>query len=167
MSALGRRMRLGVHLGHWEREPHDVVGLAREAEAAGFDSVWISETWGSDGVALATAIATGTARIGIGTGILQMPGRTPAMAAMSALTIDHLSGGRFVLGVGVSGPQVAEGWHGQIFDDPLGRTREYVEIVRDVLRRKEPVTASGPHYPLPVGKGRALSTNVRPLRTDL
>jgi F420-dependent oxidoreductase-like protein len=160
-------MLLGVHLGHWEREPHDVVALARDAEAAGFDSVWISETWGSDGVALATAIATGTARIGIGTGILQMPGRTPAMAAMSALTIDHLSGGRFRLGVGVSGPQVAEGWHGQTFDDPLGRTREYVEIVRDVLRRKEPVTATGPHYPLPVGKGRALSTNVRPLRTDL
>ncbi|MDP9184967.1 MAG: LLM class flavin-dependent oxidoreductase, partial [Actinomycetota bacterium] len=103
----------------------------------------------------------------IGTGIHQMPGRTPAMAAMSALTIDHLSGGRFRLGVGVSGPQVAEGWHGQTFDDPLGRTREYMEIVRDVLRRKEPVTASGPHYPLPVGKGRALSTNVRPLRTDL
>ncbi len=162
-----RSMRIGVHLGHWDREPTDVIGLAREAEALGFDSVWVSETWGSDGVALAAAIASGTERIGIGTGILQMPGRTPVMAAMSALTIDHLSGGRFRLGLGVSGPQVVEGWHGQVFDDPLGRTREYVEIVRSVLRRKEPVTAPGPHYRLPVGQGRALMTNVRPLRADL
>src|SRR6186997_2759680 len=84
-----RRMRIGVHLGHWEKEANDVVGLAREAESLGFDSAWVSETWGSDGVALASAIASGAERIGIGTGILQMPGRTPAMAAMSALTIDH------------------------------------------------------------------------------
>jgi len=162
-----RRMRIGVHLGHWEKEANDVVGLAREAESLGFDSAWVSETWGSDGVALASAIASGTERIGIGTGILQMPGRTPAMAAMSALTIDHLSGGRFQLGLGVSGPQVVEGWHGQAFDDPLGRTREYVEIVRSVLRRKEPLTAAGPHYPLPIGDGRPLVTNVRPLRADV
>ena len=160
-------MRLGVHLGHWEREPNDVVGFAREAETLGFDSVWVSETWGSDAVAVAAAIASGTERIGVGTGILQMAGRTPAMAAMSALTVDHLSDGRFRLGLGVSGPQVTQGWHGQTWDDPLGRTREYVEIVRSVLRRKEPVTAPGPHYPLPVGEGRPLVTNVRPLRADL
>ncbi len=162
-----RSMQIGVHLGHWEREPNDVIGLAHEAESLGFESVWVSETWGSDSVVLASAIATATERIGVGTGILQMPGRTPATTAMSALTIDHLSRGRFRLGLGVSGPQVVEGWHGQVFDDPLGRTREYVEIVRSVLRRKEPVTAPGPHYPMPVGKGRALRTNVRPLRVDV
>ncbi len=162
-----RSMQIGVHLGHWEREPNDVIGLAHEAESLGFESVWVSETWGSDAVVLASAIATATERIGVGTGILQMPGRTPATTAMSALTIDHLSRGRFRLGLGVSGPQVVEGWHGQVFDDPLGRTREYVEIVRSVLRRKEPVTAPGPHYPMPVGKGRALRTNVRPLRVDV
>jgi len=160
-------MQIGVHLGHWEKEPNDVVDLARETESLGLDSVWVSETWGSDGVALASAIAAGTERIGIGTGILQMPGRTPAMAAMSALTIDHLSGGRFRLGLGVSGPQVVEGWHGQAFDDPLGRTREYVEIVRSVLERKEPLTAPGPHYPLPIGDGRPLVANVRPRRADV
>jgi F420-dependent oxidoreductase-like protein len=160
-------MRLGVHLGHWEREPYDAAGLAREAEALGYDSVWVSETWGSDAVVLASTIASGTERIEVGTGILQMPGRTPAMTAMSALTIDHLSGGRFRLGLGVSGPQVTEGWHGQTWDDPLGRTKEYVEIVRSVLHRKEPVTAPGPHYPLPVGGGRPLVTNVRPLRADI
>ena len=160
-------MKIGVHLGHWEREPPDFVGLARAAESLGYDSVWVSETWGSDAVVLATAIAAGTERIGVGTGIAQIPGRTPTMAAMSALTIDHLSGGRFRLGLGVSGPQVVEGWLGQTFDDPLGRTREYVDIVRAVLERKEPVTAPGPHYPLPVGAGRPLVTNVRPLRADL
>jgi F420-dependent oxidoreductase-like protein len=160
-------MRIGVHLGHWDKEPSDFVGIAREAESLGYDSVWISETWGSDAVALASAIAAGTERIGVGTGILQMPARTPAMAAMSALTIDQLSGGRFRLGLGVSGPQVVEGWHGQTFDDPIGRTREYVEIVRAVLQRKEPLTAPGPHYPLPVGDGRPLVTNVRPLRADV
>jgi len=160
-------MRIGVHLGHWEREPSDFVGLAREAESLGFDSVWVSETWGSDAVVLATAIAAATERIGVGTGILQMAGRTPAVAAMSALTIDHLSGGRFRLGLGVSGPQVVEGWLGQPFDDPLGRTREYVDIVRAVLERKEPVTAPGPHYPLPIGEGRPLMANVRPLRADV
>ncbi len=162
-----RSMQIGVHLGHWEREPNDVIGLAHEAESLGFESGWVSETGGSDAVVLASAIATATERIGVGTGILQMPGRTPATTAMSALTIDHLSRGRFRLGLGVSGPQVVEGWHGQVFDDPLGRTREYVEIVRSVLRRKEPVTAPGPHYPMPVGKGRALRTNVRPLRVDV
>ncbi len=162
-----RSMQIGVHLGHWEREPNDVIGLAHEAESLGFESVWVSETWGSDAVVLASAIATATERIGVGPGILPMPGRTPATTAMSALTIDHLSRGRFRLGLGVSGPQVVEGWHGQVFDDPLGRTREYVEIVRSVLRRKEPVTAPGPHYPMPVGKGRALRTNVRPLRVDV
>lgn len=162
-------MRIGVHVGHWEGQPHDVVALAVEAERAGFDSVWTSETWGSDALLTLTWIAAHTERIELGTGVVQMPGRTPAAMAMAALTLDHLSGGRLRLGLGVSGPQVAEGWHGVPFDHPLERTREYVAIVRDVLRREAPVTAPGPNYllPLPGGEGRALKANVRPLRTDV
>jgi F420-dependent oxidoreductase-like protein len=162
-------VRIGIHLGHWERRPRDVAELAAEAERAGFDSVWVSETWGSDATVLLAWIATRTSRIGIGAGILQMPARTPAATAMAAITLDHLSGGRMRLGLGVSGPQVAEGWHGVPFDRPLERTREYVEIVRRVLRRDEPVTSPGPHYPLPLpgGYGRSLKANVLPVRPDV
>ena len=162
-------MRIGIHVGHWEGTPHDVAALAVEAERAGIDSVWISETWGSDGVALLAWIAARTERIGLGAGVLQMPARTPVSAAMAALTLDHLSGGRMRLGLGVSGPQVAEGWHGSAFGHPLERTREYVSIVRSVLRRDAPVISSGPQYPLPLpgGSGKALKANVRPLRADL
>ena len=162
-------MRIGIHVGHWEGRPNNVAELALEAEQAGFDSVWTSETWGSDAAILAAWIAARTERIGVGTGVLQMAGRTPAATAMTALTLDHLSGGRFRLGLGVSGPQVAEGWHGTPFAHPLERTREYVGIVRDVLRREAPVTSAGPHYPLPVpgGAGRPLKPNVRALRPDL
>lgn len=160
-------MRIGIHVGHWEGRPHDVAGLALEAERVGFDSVWTSETWGSDASILAAWIAARTERVGIGAGVLQMAGRTPAATAMAALTLDHLSGGRFRLGLGVSGPQVAEGWHGTPFDDPIERTREYVDIVRQVLRREQPVTSVGAHYPLPLARGRPLKPNVRPLRPDL
>ena len=162
-------MRIGIHVGHWEGRPHDVAELAVEAERAGFDSVWTSETWGSDGAVLLAWIAAHTDRIGLGAGVLQMPARSPAAAAMAALTLDHLSGGRFRLGLGVSGPQVAEGWHGAPFDGPIARTREYVDIVRSVLRREAPVTAPGPNYPLPLpgGAGKALKPNVRPLRSDV
>jgi len=160
-------VRIGIHVGHWEGRPNDVAGLALEAERAGFDSVWTSETWGSDAAILAGWIAAHTERIGVGTGVLQMAGRTPAAAAMVALTLDHLSGGRFRLGLGVSGPQVAEGWHGTPFDRPLERTREYVGIVRDILHREAPVSSPGPHYPLPLTKGKPLKPNVKPLRPDL
>src|SRR3990170_1400116 len=162
-------MRIGIHVGHWEGQPHDLVALAVEAERAGLDSVWTSETWGSDALLTLTWIAAHTERIDLGAGIVQMPGRTPAAAGMAALTLDHLSGGRLRLGLGVSGPQVAEGWHGVPFDHPLERTREYVAIVRSVLRREAPVSAPGPHYPLPLpgGEGKALKTNVHPLRPDI
>jgi len=162
-------VRIGIHVGHWEGTPHDVSALAIEAERAGMDSVWISETWGSDGVALLAWIAARTERIGLGAGVLQMPARTPVSVAMAALTLDHLSGGRMRLGLGVSGPQVAEGWHGDPFGHPLERTREYVAIVRSVLRRDAPVNSPGPYYPLPIpgGAGKALKANVRPLRADL
>jgi F420-dependent oxidoreductase-like protein len=162
-------VRIGIHLGHWEGPPTDVAELALEAERAGFDSVWTSETWGSDAAILAAWMAARTERIDVGTGVLQMAGRTPAAAAMTALTMDHLSGGRFRLGLGVSGPQVAEGWHGTSFDHPIERTREYVGIVRQVLRREAHVTSPGPHYPLPLagGAGRPLKPNVRALRSEL
>jgi F420-dependent oxidoreductase-like protein len=162
-------MRVGVHLGHWEGRPHDVVALAREAEACGLDSVWVSETWGSDAVALAAAIAVGTERIAVGTAVLQMSARTPATAAMAALTLDHLSGGRFRLGLGVSGPQVVEGWHGVSYGRPLARTRGYVEVVRAALRRDGPLAHDGVEYPLPLpgGSGKALKANVAPLRADV
>src|SRR3990170_4778974 len=130
-------MRIGIHVGHWEGQPHDLIALALEAERAGMDSVWTSETWGSDALLTLTWIAARTERIG--------------------------------LGLGGSGPQVAEGWHGVPFDHPLERTREYVAIVRSVLRRDAPVTAPGPHFPLPLpgGPGKPLKTNVRPLRTEV
>jgi F420-dependent oxidoreductase-like protein len=162
-------MRIGVHLRHWDRTPHDVAALAKLAEGVGLESVWVSETWGSDAVVLATWIAAHTSRVAIGTGIVQMPARTPAATAMAAATIDHLSGGRFRLGVGVSGPRVVEGWHGVAYGSPLTRTREYVAIVRAVLAREEPLTFEGDMYsmPLPGGDGRALKLNVVPLRSDI
>jgi F420-dependent oxidoreductase-like protein len=162
-------MRIGVHVRHWNQQPHDVAALARLSESLGFDSIWVSETWGSDAVALASWIAAHTERIGIGTGVLQIPARTPVAAAMSAMTVDHLSGGRFRLGLGVSGPQVVEGWHGAAFDHPLARTREYVDIIRATLARDGALTAPGPHYPLPRpgGAGRPITMNVAPQRADL
>ncbi|MEP6759038.1 MAG: LLM class F420-dependent oxidoreductase [Actinomycetota bacterium] len=162
-------MRIGVHLRHWEGSPHDVAGLAKRAEDAGLESVWVSETWGSDATILAAWIAAHTSRIAIGTGVLQMPARTPAAAAMAALTLDHLSAGRLRLGLGVSGPQVVEGWHGVPFASPLARTREYVTLVRAALARREPLTLDGEVYRLPVpgGPGRPLKANVKPLRAEV
>jgi len=162
-------LRIGVHLRHWEGSPHDVPGLAKLAEDVGLESVWVSETWGSDATVLAAWIAAHTSRIVIGTGVLQMPARTPAAAAMAALTLDHLSGGRLRFGLGVSGPQVVEGWHGVPFGSPLARTREYVTLVRAALARREPLTLDGEVYTLPVpgGPGKPLKTNVTPLRADV
>jgi len=162
-------MRIGVHLRHWDRAPHDVAALAKLAEDVGLESVWVSETWGSDAIALATWIAAHTFRISIGTGILQMPARTPAATAMAAATIDHLSGGRFRLGLGVSGPRVVEGWHGVPYGSPLARAREYVAIVRAALERNELLTFDGDVYrmPVPGGEGRALKMNVVPLRANI
>ena len=164
-------MRIGIHLRHWEGTPHDLVPLAGEAERLGFDSVWVSETWGSDAMVLATWVAAHTQRVGVGVGVAQMPARTPANTAMAAITIDHLSGGRFRLGLGTSGPQVAEGWHGTVFDHPLERTREYVDIVRAVIAREGPVRYDGRHYQLPAaggtGLGKPLKSNVRSLRAAI
>ncbi len=160
-----------MHIGHWVGEPFDAVALAREAESLGYRSIWASEAWSSDVVTVLTWIAAHTERIDVGAGVFQIPARTPAMTAMTAATLDHLSNGRFRLGLGTTGPGVSEGWHGAAFSDPIGRTREYVALVRTMLRRDEPVRFEGAHYRLPAdggtGSGLALKLGVRPLRHDV
>jgi F420-dependent oxidoreductase-like protein len=168
------RLKLGLQLGYWQAQPPtNFVEAAQEAERLGFDSVWTAEAWGSDAFTPLAWIGAHTSKIRLGTSIVQMSARTPASTAMHALTLDHLSGGRLVLGLGVSGPQVVEGWYGQPFSKPLARTREYVDIIRQVLRRDAPVTNDGPHYPLPYrgenswGLGKPLRSIVHPLRADI
>lgn len=163
-------MRLGVNLGYWERSAaaHDMVAIAQEADRLGYDSVWVAEAYGSDAPSMLAWIGALTERIHLGSAVMQIPARTPAMTGMTAATLDTMSGGRFRLGLGVSGPQVSEGWHGVRFTSPLGRTRDYVEIVRSVLRRDR-VTHAGPHYelPLPDGPGKALKLGSHPLRDEV
>lgn len=163
-------MRLGVNVGYWNRTTTgaDMLAVAQAADRLGYDSAWVAESYGSDCVTMLSWIGAQTERIGLGSAVMQIPGRTPAMTAMSAMTLDTMSGGRFRLGLGVSGPQVSEGWHGVRFASPLARTRDYVEIVRSALRRQT-VTHAGPHYelPLPDGPGKALKLNARPLRPDV
>src|SRR6202521_3514935 len=139
-------MKLGLLLGTDLTLPIDRV---LEAEKLGFDSVWTSEAYGSDAVAPAAWVLARTARIKVGTATIKMRARTPAMAAMTAMTLDALSGGRFILGIGPSGPQVVEGWHGVAYGKPVPRTREYIEIIRKILDRKEPLTYAGEHYQIP------------------
>jgi F420-dependent oxidoreductase-like protein len=166
-----RPIRFGVQLGYWSAQPTDPMPMAREAERLGFDSVWSAEAYGNDAVTLISWVAAKTERIDIGTAIMQMPARTPAATAMTAVTLDHLTKGRFRLGLGTSGPQVAEGWHGVPFGKPLERTREYVEIVRTILRREAPLEFHGEHYDVPVrggtGLGKPLKTIVHPFRPDI
>jgi len=164
-------IKFGVQLGYWSAQPTDPMPMALEAEQLGFDSVWSAEAYGNDAVTLIAWVAARTERIGVGTAIMQMPARTPAATAMTAITLDHLTGGRFRLGLGTSGPQVAEGWHGVEFGRPLERTREYVDIVRTILRREAPLEHHGRHYDIPVrggtGLGKPLKTIVHPLRADI
>jgi alkanesulfonate monooxygenase SsuD/methylene tetrahydromethanopterin reductase-like flavin-dependent oxidoreductase (luciferase family) len=136
--------------GYWQAQPHsNFVEIAQEAERLGFHSAWTAEAWGSDAFTPLTWIGAHTTRLKLGTSIVQLSARTPTSTAMHALTLDHLSQGRLVLGLGVSGPQVVEGWYGRPFGKPLARAREYVDIVRQVMRREHPVENDGPHYPLP------------------
>ncbi|MEN8674428.1 LLM class F420-dependent oxidoreductase [Nocardioides sp.] len=167
-------MKLGLQLGYWQAGPPQGVGeLVAAAEEAGFDAIFTAEAWGSDAFTPLTWWGRETSTVRLGTSIVQMSGRSPASIAMHALTLDHLSGGRVVLGMGVSGPQVVEGWYGQPFSKPLARTREVVDIIRKVLAREAPVTNAGPHYPLPftgegsVGLGKPLKPIVHPLRPDI
>jgi F420-dependent oxidoreductase-like protein len=165
-------MKLGLMLGYWSSGPPPrLVEMAKIAEDAGYDSVWTAEAYGSDVVSPLCWIGANTSRVKLGTGLMQISARTPASAAMTAATIDHLSNGRLILGLGVSGPQVVEGWYGQPFGRPLARTREYVEIIRTMLRREGPVTYDGEHYPLPyprgTGLGKPLKMTVHPLRAEI
>ena len=146
-------MRLGLNLGYWGGQPADATPLVLQAERLGFDSVWTAEAYGSDGITPLAWMGALTERIKLGTAILQIPARTPAMTAMSAATLDLLSHGRVLLGLGVSGPQVVEGWHGQLYGKPLERTREYVEILRMIWARKDPVQYTGNQYQIPVRGG--------------
>jgi F420-dependent oxidoreductase-like protein len=167
-------MKLGLQLGYWQAEPTpNFVELAQEVERLGYDSVWTAEAWGSDCFSPLCWIGAHTSRIKLGTSVCQLSARTPAATAMHALTIDHLSGGRMILGLGVSGPQVVEGWYGVPFGKPLARTREYISILRKIWRRAEPVRNDGPHYPLPYhgpnawGLGKPLRSITHPLRPDI
>jgi F420-dependent oxidoreductase-like protein len=164
------RVRLGLSLGYqtaWTTAA-DHLALAREAERLGFAVVWAAEAYGSDSPTMLAWLAGQTSRIDLGAAVMQIPARTPTATAMTAASIDTLSGGRFRLGLGVSGPQVSEGWHGVRFSSPLGRTREYVDIVRMALAR-ERVSYSGSHYtlPLPDGPGKALKLGFHPPRADI
>jgi F420-dependent oxidoreductase-like protein len=158
-------MKLGVYLGYWGMGigPEDQLQLVQEAERLGYDSLWAAEAYGSDAATVLAWLAAGTNEIRLGSAIFQMPGRSPAMTAMTAATIDELSGGRMVLGIGSSGPQVAEGWHGQRFGHQLQRTREYVEVVRKALAR-ERLEYHGEtiELPLPDGPGKALKLMIAP-----
>lgn len=163
-------MRLGLNLGYqsaWST-PADHLALAQEADRLGFSVVWAAEAYGSDAPTMLSWIAGQTEHVDVGAAVMQIPARTPAMTAMTAATIDSFTGGRFRLGLGVSGPQVSEGWHGVRFAKPLARTREYIDIVRLALSRK-PVAYEGEHYrlPLPDGAGKALRLTVHPVRDHI
>jgi F420-dependent oxidoreductase-like protein len=167
-------VKLGLNLGYAPpgTNPADLVPLAQRAEELGYDSVWAAEAWGTDAVTVLSWIAAQTSRIKVGSAIMQIPGRSPANTAMTAATLDLMSGGRFILGLGTSGPQVVEGWHGDAWGKPLGKTREYVDIVRTALRR-EVVEHEGEHYRIPydgpgaTGLGKPLKMMMRPLRADI
>jgi F420-dependent oxidoreductase-like protein len=169
---VARDLRLGLSLGYWAGgPPPNGAEVVKEADRLGFESVWTAEAYGSDALIPLAWWGSQTERIKLGTAIVQMSARTPAATAMAAMTLDHLSGGRLILGLGVSGPQVVEGWYGQSFAKPLARSREYIKILREIWARQGPVTNEGPHYPLPLpdgtGLGKPLKSSIHPLREDI
>jgi F420-dependent oxidoreductase-like protein len=169
---MARDLKLGLNVGYWPgRPPAEAAETVKEADRLGFDSMWTAEAYGSDALVPLTWWGAATERIKLGTAIMQISARTPAATAMAAMTLDHLSGGRLILGLGVSGPQVVEGWYGQPFAKPLARTREYNGILRKIWAREGPVTSDGPHYPLPLkdgtGLGKPLKSSIHPLREDI
>jgi F420-dependent oxidoreductase-like protein len=167
-----RDLRLGLNVGYWSAgPPAGAAALIAEAETLGYDSLWTAEAYGSDALMPLAWWGASTERLRLGTGIVQISARTPAATAMAAMTLDHLSGGRLILGLGVSGPQVVEGWYGQSFAKPLARMREYIGILRRIWAREGPLTNDGPHYPLPfpdgTGLGKPLKSTIHPLREDI
>jgi F420-dependent oxidoreductase-like protein len=163
-------VKLAINIGYWAGGSGTDLGFIEEAEKLGYDSVWVAEAWGSDAVTVLSWIAARTSTIKVGSGILQIPARTPAMTAMTAVTLNELSGGRFLLGLGLSGPQVVEGWHGVAYGKPLGKTREYVSIVRRAMAREDKLTYDGTHYQIPyrgadaTGLGKPLRLMTHPTR---
>jgi F420-dependent oxidoreductase-like protein len=179
---MARDLKLGLNFGYWAGgPPPTALESLKEAEKLGFESCWTAEAYGSDALIPLAWWGSETERIKLGTAIVQISARTPAATAMAAMTLDHLSGGRLILGVGVSGPQVVEGWYGQSFAKPLARMREYIGILREIWARQGPVTSDGPHYPLPykgpptpaaglpdpTGLGKPLKASIHPLREDI
>jgi F420-dependent oxidoreductase-like protein len=169
---MSKHLKLGFMIGYWgSGPPANVPELLAEAERLGFDSAWSAEAYGSDALTPLAWWGSQTSRIHLGTSICQLSARTPTAMAMAAIAMDHLTGGRFILGLGASGPQVVEGWYGQPYPKPLARTREYVEIIRKVLARDEPVTYDGEFYQLPypggAGLGKPVKSITHPLRKDL
>jgi len=169
---VARDLRLGLNTGYWTGGPPPGAQEAVvEADRLGFDSVWTAEAYGSDAYTPLAWWGAATERIRLGTAITQISARQPAATAMAAMTMDHLSGGRFILGLGVSGPQVVEGWYGQPFAKPLARTREYIDICRAIFARQGPVTYEGEHYRLPLkggtGLAKPLKSSIRPLKEDI
>jgi F420-dependent oxidoreductase-like protein len=167
-----RTLKLGLNTGYWAGgPPPGAVEAIAEAERLGVDSIWTAEAYGSDCLTPLAWWGASTQRVKLGTAIVQMSARQPAATAMAAMTMDHLSGGRFILGLGVSGPQVVEGWYGMPFAKPLARTREYIGILRDIWARKGPLESHGAHYPLPrpdgTGLGKPLKSSIHPLREDI
>jgi F420-dependent oxidoreductase-like protein len=165
-------MKIGLSTGYWGSGPPEGAAEAvREADRLGFDSVWTAEAYGSDALTPLAWWGAQTSRVKLGTSIMQLSARTPAATAMAAMTLDHLSGGRFLLGIGASGPQVVEGWYGQPYPKPLARTREYIDLMRRIIRRDEPVSFAGEHYQLPypggAGLGKPLKSTIHPRRTDI
>ncbi len=173
--------KLGINLGYWGIGPSgdEAADLVQAAERAGYDSVWVAESYGSDVVSVLAWLAAKTETIQLGAAILQVPARPPAAAAMAGATIDALSGGRFIFGFGPSGPQVSEGWYGVPYAKPWGRTREYIEVVREIVARRGPLDHQGEHYQLPLpaeadggpvgagGQGKALKLNFHPVRDEI
>lgn len=167
-------MKLALTFGYWAAQPTpNFVEISKAAEDCGFDSLWTAESWGNDAFGFLTWIAAHTSKVRLGTGVVQIAARTPTATAMAAMTLDHLSNGRLILGLGVSGPQVVEGWYGRPSNKPLARTREYVDIIRGALRREGPLTSDGEFYPLPyrgegsVGLGKPLKIMTHPLRSEI
>jgi F420-dependent oxidoreductase-like protein len=170
--AMARDLKLGLNVGYWAGgPPPGALESVQEAERLGFESIWTAEAYGSDALIPLAWWGSATERIKLGTAIVQISARTPAATAMAAMTLDHLSGGRLILGLGVSGPQVVEGWYGQPFAKPLARMREYIGILREIWARQGPVTNEGPHYPLPLpdgtGLGKPLKSSIHPLREGI
>ena len=172
MPSNTKNIKVGYNTGYWgSGPPAGALEGIKEADRLGFDSVWTAEAYGSDALTPLAWWGAHTERVRLGTGIIQMSARTPAATAMAAMTIDHLSNGRFILGLGASGPQVVEGWYGQAYPKPLARTREYIGIVRDIIRREQPINHHGEFYDMPypggAGLGKPLKSTIHPLRKEI